>query len=122
MSRRGTTGVRPRPCLNEPWLRGDAAFGEACGHLVVERAVCVDERPRSLARALEQLAILAQARELQIAEARLSRPEQLPLAADLEILLRELEAVRRRDERFEPLDRRVGQLVARARDQQAIRL
>src|SRR5205085_1712562 len=55
-------------------------------------------------------------------ETGLTRPEQLALAADLEVFLRELEPVGRRDERFEPLDRGVGQLLAWSRDQQAVRL
>src|SRR5580765_2110379 len=94
MSRLGSSG-----CIVETGL-----------DLFVQRAVDVDELACRFARPLEQAAFGAQARELQIREPRLARAEQLALAADLEILLRELEAVRRRDERPEPLLRRVGQL------------
>src|SRR5206468_8511107 len=64
----------------------------------------------------------AQARELQVGQAGLARAQKLSLATDLEVLLRELEAVRRRSERLEPLLRAVGELLARARDEQAVRL
>ncbi len=50
------------------------------------------------------------------------RAEQLPLAADLEVALGELEAVGRRDHRLEPLAGDVGQLLLRAGDEQAVRL
>ena len=43
-------------------------------------------------------------------------------AADLEVLLGELEAVRRRHHRLEPLARALGQLLLRPRDEQAVRL
>ena len=52
----------------------------------------------------------------------LPRAHELALAADLEVALRELEAVGRRNHRLEPLDRRLGELVAMPRDEQAIGL
>ena len=52
----------------------------------------------------------------------LARAEQLAAAAQLEVDLGELEAVGRRDERLEALLRRLGQLLLRARDEQAVRL
>src|SRR5262245_27151275 len=97
-----------------------AALVETGLDLFVQRAVDVDELSGGLARTLEQLPVRTQAREFQIRETRLPRPEQLALAADLEILLGELEPVRRPDERLEPLFGRVRQFVARARDQQTV--
>src|SRR3954451_23986005 len=61
-------------------------------------------------------------RELQIRQAGLPRAEQLAAAAKLEVDLRQLEAVGRAHERFETLDGGVGQVLARARDQKAVRL
>ncbi len=52
----------------------------------------------------------------------LARPEQLAAAAQVEVDLGELEAVGRRDERLEPLLRRLGQLLLRPRDEEAVRL
>jgi len=60
--------------------------------------------------------------ETQVGEARLARAEQLALAPELEVLLGELEAVGRVDERLQPRLRVVGQFLSRARDQQAVRL
>ena len=88
---------------------GWAGLWEAGVDLVGERAFDVDERAGGLARTLEERAVGAQARELQIGEPGLARAEQLPLAADLEVFLRELEAVRRRHERLQPLLRGVRQ-------------
>ena len=56
-----------------------------------------------LLRALEQVAVGAQPREAEVGQARLSRADELPLAADLEVALGQLEAVGRRDHRLEPL-------------------
>ena len=52
----------------------------------------------------------------------LLRAEQLPLAADLEVALGELEPVGRRDHRLEPLAGDVGELLLRPGDEQAVRL
>ena len=54
------------------------------------------ERARRVARLLEQLAVLRDPREAEVGEPRLARAEERAAAADLEILLGELEAVRRR--------------------------
>src|SRR5207237_10896726 len=89
---------------------------------VLPRAVLGRELARELAGALEQLAIGAEPCEAEIRQARLPRAEQLPLAAQLEIALRELEPVARLDERLEAGLRRVGQLFLRPGDQQAVRL
>src|SRR5437764_12462476 len=50
--------------------------------------------------ALEQRAVLAEVGEAQIADSGLPRTEQLATAAELEVDLRELEAVRGRDQRL----------------------
>src|SRR5437588_8557223 len=105
---RDMSGVRPLP-----WpLRscGRSGAGELRLDQIVQRTVDVYERLRRGAGALEQVAIGAQSRELQVAEACLPRAEELALAADLQVLLCKLESVSRRNERFQPLDRRVGQL------------
>src|SRR5437762_1409142 len=73
--------------------------------LLVERPDVVDELACDFARALEQRAIGAQAREAEVGQTCLPRPEELALAPDLEVLLGQLEAVGRRDERLEPLFR-----------------
>src|SRR5262249_59951518 len=101
---------------------GWPGLGKAGVYLVVDWALGVDERLRGLASAFEQRPIRAQTRELQIGEPRLTRAEQLSLAADLEILLREFEAVGRGDERLEALLSGVRQLLPRARDEEAVRL
>ena len=49
-------------------------------------------------------------------------PSSCALAAQLEVALGELEAVGRLDERLEARLRRVGQLLLRPRDEQAVRL
>ena len=48
--------------------------------------------------------------------------DELPLAADLEVALGELEAVGRGDHRLEPLECRLRELVAVARHEEAVRL
>src|SRR5581483_347479 len=68
--------------------------------LVVERAFDVDQLLCDLARPLEQRTVGAQPCEAEVGEARLPRAEQLPLAAQLEIDLGQLEPVRRLDERL----------------------
>ena len=55
--------------------------------------------------------------ELQISQPRLARAEQLAAAADVEVLLGELEPIGRAHERLESLDGGLGQVLARARDQ-----
>ena len=65
------------------------------------RAVLADERSGKVARALEQRPVGAEAREAQVADPRLARPEQLALAPQLEVALGELEAVGRLDERLQ---------------------
>src|SRR5215218_10291275 len=74
------------------------------------------------ARLREELAVAREAREPEVREPRLTRSEELALAAKLEVDLRELEAVGRSDERLESGLSRLGELVARARDEQAVRL
>src|SRR5919199_651191 len=73
-------------------------------------------------RLRDQLPVADEARELQVGEARLPRPEQLALAAQLQVDPRELEPVRDVDERLEPPLRVVGELLPRPRDEQAVRL
>src|SRR6266568_3594904 len=90
--------------------------------LVHQRALGVDEVSGELARALQQPAVPAQVREAEVAEPGLARPEQLPAATDVEVDLGELEAVRRADERLQPGNGRLGQLLLGARDQQAVGL
>src|SRR5207249_11480302 len=96
--------------------------GESLLDLVRERSFLFDELVREGTCALEQRPVAPQVRELQIGQARLPRAEQLSAAAKLEIDFRQLESVRRRDESLEPRDGRVGELFARARDQEAVRL
>src|SRR5438445_9031740 len=117
---RDMSGVRPLP-----WplrSRGRSGAGELRLDQIVQRTVDVYERLRRGAGAFEQVAVGAQPRELQIAQARLPRAEELAFAANLQVLLCKLEPVSRRNERFQPLDGRVGQLFPRARNQQAVRL
>ena len=49
-------------------------------------------------------------------------PEQRSAAAEVEIDLRQLEAVGRVDERLQPVPRGLGQLLRHARDEHAVRL
>src|SRR3954466_12965746 len=67
-----------------------------------ERTAALDKPVRQLARPLEQRAVLPQAREPQVTQSRLARAQELTATPELEVALRELEAVRRRDERLEP--------------------
>ena len=59
---------------------------------------------------------------MEVGQPRLPRAEERAAAAKVEIDLGELEAVGRRDERLEALLRRLGQLLLRARDEQAVGL
>ncbi len=90
--------------------------------VVLPRAVLGDELGGELAGLLEQRAVGAEAGEAEVAEAGLPRSEELALAAEVEVALGELEAVRGLDERLEARLGGVGQLELRARDQQAVRL
>src|SRR6266540_7460446 len=94
--------------------RLDGRLSEEALDLVVERPLVLDQPVGRLARLLQEAAIAAQAREEQIGQPRLARPEQLSLAADLQVALGELETVVRSDERLQPRARRVGQLLLRA--------
>src|SRR3954470_11497063 len=81
-----------------------------------------DQLLGELPRPLEQLAVGPQAGESKLRHAGLPRAEELALAAQLEILLRQLEPVRRLDQGLQALPRVVGQLLLGAGDQQAVRL
>ncbi len=74
------------------------------------------------ARSLEERTVATDVREVQVGKTRLARAEERAAAAQVEVDLRELEAVGRRDERLEPLLRGLRQLFLRARDEQAVRL
>src|SRR5206468_843894 len=65
-----------------------------------------------LTRALEQILVLPETHEAQVRVAGLARAEQLALATDLEVALGQLEAVGRRDQRLEALDRGLRELLA----------
>ncbi len=67
----------------------------------------VGERSRRVSRTLEEILVAAETDEAQVGVAGLPRTEELALAADLEVALGELEAVRRRDHRLEALGRRL---------------
>src|SRR5204862_503707 len=85
--------------------------------VVGERASVLDQLGREGTCALEQRAVATQMRKLQVRQPGLTRAEQLAAAPQLEIDLRQLESVRRADERLEPRHRRVRELLSRARDQ-----
>src|SRR5207344_3346109 len=55
-------------------------------------------------------------------EARLARSQELTFSADLEVASGELEAIRGRHHRLEPLDRAFRELLTCPRDEQAVRL
>src|SRR5204863_4830432 len=112
-------GAKIRAPLREPAM---IRIGEQLLDVVVQRAFVVDQPLGFGAGLFEKSSVRSQARELELGQARLAGAEQLAFASDLEVLLRKLEPVRRVDERLEPLLRVVGQLLLRARDQQAIRL
>src|SRR5438552_14330693 len=90
--------------------------------LVLPRAFLVAQLLRERAGPFDEVAVGAQPREAQVAPARLPRAEQLPLAAQLEVDLGELEAVGRVAQRLQPRLRDVGQLGLVARDEQAVAL
>src|SRR5262249_24441573 len=92
--------------------RVDLRAREETIDFVVERPFVRDQFLGELPRPFEQLAIGAQAREPQLPKSPLAGAEQLALAAKLQVLPRELEAVRRRDERLQPSNRVVRQLFA----------
>ena len=69
--------------------------GEEGIRLGVPRAGAVDELLCELAGALEEPAVGSEAREAEVAEARLARAEELALSAKLQVALGELEAVAR---------------------------
>src|SRR2546430_2269778 len=71
---------------------------------------------------LEQRPVEANVGEAEVADAVLARAEQLAAAAQVEVDLGELEAVGRCDKRLEPALRGLGQLLLRARDEQAVGL
>src|SRR6266508_3624854 len=79
--------------------------------LVGERTLVVDERAGECSRPLEQRAVGTQPRELQIRQAGLPRPEQLPATPKRKVDLGELEAVGRSHERLQPRLRSVGELL-----------
>ena len=83
--------------------------GERALDLVRERAFGVDQVVGDRAGSFQQSAVLAQMREVKIGQAGLARSEQLSAAADVEVDLRELEAVVRTHERLEPLLGLLGQ-------------
>src|ERR687895_996800 len=112
-----------RAPLREPAM---IRIGEQTPELVLERledlVVAFNELGRPAARARDELTVPREASELQIGETRLPRAEQLALPPDLQVDLRQLEAVRDLDERLEPLLRFLGQLLLGARDEQAVGL
>jgi hypothetical protein len=89
---------------------------------VLPRPVFVAQLRREAARLLDQVAVLTELREAEVAPARLARAEELALAAKLQIRLGELEAVRCAHERVEPRAGGLGQLLDRPRDEQAVAL
>ena len=105
-------------------VRRGRASGEVGGVGAVEQGVCLvvpgpvldRQGGRELAGRSSRAPVGPEAGEAQVAEARLARAEQLPLAPQLEVPLGELEPVGRLDERLEPRLRGVGQLELRPRD------
>src|SRR5512147_836092 len=77
---------------------------------VVEERLALEPR-RQLLGPLQEVAVRAEAGEAQVGQPGLARADELALAADLEIALGELEPVRRRDHRLQPLGRGLGELV-----------
>src|SRR5215475_14107033 len=113
MSARGGSSGQSTRTAQPSRQRIDLRTGEKTVDFVVQRAFVGDQLLRELARPLEQLPIGAQTREAELRQPRLPRAEQLALAPQLQVLLRQLEAVRRRDERLQPRDGRVRQFLAR---------
>src|SRR3954462_14946264 len=81
-----------------------------------------DQLLGELSRPLEQLAVGPQAGEAKLRHAGLPRAEELALAAQLQILLRQLEPVRRLHQGLQPLPRVVGPPLLGAGDQEAVGL
>ena len=109
-TRRGA--LRRRDPVALPRTRDDPHDSPRCSASPSRRSTSSARRPSSgkrsggFARPLEEILVAAEPDEAEIRVARLTRAEELALAADLEIALGELEAVRRRDHRLEPLRRR----------------
>ena len=114
----GSTGTTS----SGPTARRRRLHGEELGERVVQRAFVVDQLQCRRAGPLEEGPVDPQPREAEVREARLPRAEQLALAAQLEVDLGQLEAVRGLDERLETAAGALGQLLLRPRDQQAVRL
>src|ERR1700722_14809237 len=93
-----TIRIAPRSRSGE--RRRVGAVEQAVGR-VVPGAVGLEERACEHPRALEELSIDAQSREPELADAGLAHPEQLALAAQLEVALGEHEAVTDLDQRLE---------------------
>src|SRR6478672_11033302 len=126
---RSATRFRDSPRRDSPYetaLRSRERVGLGVGEetvdLVVQWALVPHQFLGQRPCLLEQSSVGAQPGEAELGQAGLARAEQLALAAQLEILLRELEAIRRLDERLQPLAGVVGQLLFGPRDEQAVRL
>src|SRR5512132_4152145 len=91
---------------------GQIVLGEEALDLVVQRAVVVDKLIGHFAGLLQQIAVGSQASEPEVGETGLPRSQQLALSAQLQIHLRELEAVGGRHERLQTRLGRLGQLLA----------
>src|ERR687887_797302 len=109
-------GAKMRAPLREPEM-----IRNAIG-LLEQRPLGVDQLGRPPTGLRDQLAISRQPRELEIGEPGLARAEQLSLPTQLEVDLRELEAVGGLHEGFEAPLRLVGQLLLGTRDQEAVGL
>src|SRR5262249_23718009 len=119
----------PASAVADPAAEAPAAVSCECLRLDLgeERSGRVLQRPRLDRRSggtgpLEQGAITPEGCKAEVGETRLARAEQRAASAQLEIDLRELEAVARVAERLQTRVRRIGQLLLRPRDEQAIRL
>ena len=86
---------------------------------VAELGVGGEDAGGELAGAQQRVAVARQAGELEVGHARLARPHHLPLAADLEVAVGELEPVVGLEQRLEARLRGAG---LRLREQQAVRL
>lgn len=80
------------------------------------------EPARDVSGALEQILVAPEPDETQIGVPRLARPQELTLAADLEIAFGELEPVRRRDQGFETTACSLCELLWSPRYEEAVRL
>ena len=108
-ARASSSGQSTRSALRSR-QRVDLGTGEEAVDLVVQRAFVRDELPRELASAFEQLTVGSQAREAKLGETGLARSEQLALAAELQVLLGQFEAVGRVDKSLQAFTGVVGQL------------